>query len=105
MTLLLTRGDVAALLTLDECIAAVEQAFVLQAEGKAFGPGVLRLHVPGGGLHVKAAGLPLERIYLAAKVNANFPDNPARGLPTIQGVVVLSDGETGQLLALMDSME
>jgi ornithine cyclodeaminase/alanine dehydrogenase-like protein (mu-crystallin family) len=105
MTLLLTRGDVAALLTLDECIAAVEQAFVPQAEGKAFGPGVLGLHVPGGGLHVKAAGLPLGRFYVAAKVNTNFPDNPARGLPTIQGVVVLSDGETGQLLALMDSME
>ena len=105
MTLLLTRGDVAALLTLDECIAAVEHAFALQAEGKALGPGVLGLHVPGGGFHVKAAGLPLGRFYVAAKLNANFPDNPARGLPTIQGVVVLSDGETGQPLALMDSME
>jgi alanine dehydrogenase len=106
MTLVLTRGDVAALLTLDECIAAVEHAFALQAEGKALGPGVLGLHVPGGGFHVKAAGLPLERFYFAAKLNANFPDNAARrGLPTIQGVVVLSDGETGQPLALMDSME
>jgi alanine dehydrogenase len=105
MTLLLTRGDVAALLTLDECIAAVEQAFALQAEGKALGPGVLALPAAGGGFHVKAAGLPLGRFYVAAKVNANFPGNPARGLPTIQGVVVLSDGETGQPLALMDSME
>jgi len=105
MTLLLTRSDVAALLTLDECIAAVEHAFALQAEGKALGPGVLALHAASGGFHVKAAGLPLGRFYVAAKVNANFPDNAARGLPTIQGVVVLSDGETGQLLALMDSME
>jgi len=105
MTLLLTRGDVVALLTLDECIAAVEQAFALQAEGKALGPGVLALPAAGGGFHVKAAGLPLGRFYVAAKVNANFPGNPARGLPTIQGVVVLSDGETGQPLALMDSME
>jgi alanine dehydrogenase len=105
MTLLLTQGDVAALLTLDECIAAVEQAFALQAEGKALGPGVLGLHVPDGGFHVKIAGLPLSRCYVAAKLNANFPGNPARGLPTIQGVVVLSDGETGQPLALMDSME
>ena len=106
MTLLLTRGDVAALLRLDECIAAVEHAFALQAEGKALGPGALGLHVPGGGFHVKAAGLRLERSYFAAKLNANFPDNAARwGLPTIQGVVVLSDGETGQPLAIMDSME
>jgi alanine dehydrogenase len=106
MTLVLTRGDVAALLSLDECIAAVEQAFALQGAGRALGPGVLGLHVPGGGFHVKAAGLPLSRLYVAVKVNANFPDNgPRRGLPTIQGVIALSDGETGRPLALMDSME
>jgi ornithine cyclodeaminase/alanine dehydrogenase-like protein (mu-crystallin family) len=67
---------------------------------------VLALHVPGGGFHVKAAGLRLARFYVAAKLNANFPDNGARrGLPTIQGVVVLSDGEDGRPLALLDSME
>lgn len=57
MTLILTRGDVAALLTLDECIAAVEEAFAEQGLGRALGPGVLGLHVPGGGFHVKAAGV------------------------------------------------
>jgi alanine dehydrogenase len=106
MTLVLTRGDVAALLTLDDCIAAVERAFALQGAGRALGPGILGLPVPDGGFHVKAAGLPLSRLYVAVKLNANFPDNrPRRGLPTIQGVVALSDGETGQPLALMDSME
>jgi alanine dehydrogenase len=106
MTLLLTRGDVAALLTLDECIDAVEAGFARQIGGGAVGPGVLALHVPGGGFHVKAAGLRLSRFYVAAKLNANFPDNgPRRGLPTIQGVVVLSDGEDGRPLALLDSME
>jgi ornithine cyclodeaminase/alanine dehydrogenase-like protein (mu-crystallin family) len=34
MTLVLTGGDVAALLTLDECIAAVEEAFALQGAGR-----------------------------------------------------------------------
>ncbi len=106
MTLVLTRGDVAALLTLDDCIVAVERAFALQGAGRALGPGILGLHVPGGGFHVKAAGLPLSRLYVAVKLNANFPDNgPRRGLPTIQGVLALSDGETGRPLALMDSME
>jgi alanine dehydrogenase len=106
MTLVLTRGDVAALLTLDECIAAVEEAFALQGAGRALGPGILGLHVPDGGFHVKAAGLPLARLYVAVKLNANFPANgPRRGLPTIQGVIALSDGESGRPLALMDSME
>src|SRR5262249_33543006 len=78
----------------------------LQGEGRALGPRVLSLHAPEGGFHVKAAGLRLSRFYVATKLNANFPDNGRRrGLPTIQGVVVLSDGETGQPLALVDSME
>ena len=34
-TLILTRGDVAALLDFDSCIAAVEAAFARYGEGKA----------------------------------------------------------------------
>jgi len=69
MTLLLTRGEVVELLTLDECIAAVEAGFRRQAEGGAVGPGVLGLPVPDGGFHIKAAGLRLARFYVAAKIN------------------------------------
>src|SRR5262245_23819232 len=104
MTLILSRSDVHALLTLPDCIAAVEQAFALHADGKTLGPGVLGVHVPGGGFHVKAAGLVGARRYFAAKTNANFPENPkAFGRPTIQGAVVLFDAGHGELLAVMDS--
>jgi alanine dehydrogenase len=105
-TLLLSRGDVAALLSLDECIPAVEEAFRLHAEGKSLPPGVLGVHARDGGFHIKAAGLELSRAYFAAKVNANFFRNPERsGLPAIQGVIVLYDGENGRPLAVMDSTE
>jgi ornithine cyclodeaminase/alanine dehydrogenase-like protein (mu-crystallin family) len=103
MTLVLSRRDVLELLTLRDCIEAVEGAFRLHAEGGTLGPGVLGVPVPGGGFHVKAAGIVGERGYFAAKTNANFPDNPRRGLATIQGVVVLADAATGTLLAVMDS--
>lgn len=104
-TLLLSGQDVAALVPLDDCMAAVEQAFRMYALGQAAEPAVLGVHVPGGGFHVKAAALPLSRLYFAAKVNANFPGNLACGLPTIQGVIALYDGVTGVPLALMDSIE
>ena len=105
-TLLLCRSEVAELLTMDACIDAVEQAFRLYGEGKAAPPGVLGVHVEGGGFHIKAGALALSRTYFAAKVNANFPQNRQRfGLPTIQGVIVLCDAENGKPLALMDSME
>ena len=104
MTLVLSRRDVMELLSLADCIDAVEHAFRLHAEGRTLGPGVLGVHVPGGGFHVKAAGLVGERGYFAAKTNANFPDNPRRsGRPTIQGTVVLADVANGELLAVMDS--
>jgi alanine dehydrogenase len=103
-TLILSRRDVLDLLTLRECIDAVERAFLLHAEGRSLGPGVLAVHAADGGFHIKAAGLVGERSYFAAKTNANFPDNPRRfGLPTIQGTVVLADARTGEPLAVIDS--
>jgi alanine dehydrogenase len=104
-TLLLTRKDVAELMPLNDCVQAVEQAFRLHGEGRALAPGVLGVHAQGGGFHIKTGTLPLSRNYFAAKANANFPANPARGLPTIQGVILLFDADNGQVLAVMDSME
>ncbi|MGH9803752.1 MAG: ornithine cyclodeaminase family protein [Candidatus Acidiferrales bacterium] len=104
--LLLTRRDVAALLTPDAAIAAVEQAFRLHAEGRTLPPGVLSIPATDGGFHLKAAGLRLRRSYFAVKCNANFPLNRRRhGLPTIQGLVLLADAENGRPLAVLDSME
>src|SRR5882762_9549196 len=105
-TLLLTGRDVAALLSIEECMVAVEHAFKLYGEGRTQPPGILGVHAREGGFHIKAGLLDLHRSYFAAKVNANFPENGKRyGLPTIQGVVVLCDAENGYPLALMDSIE
>jgi alanine dehydrogenase len=105
-TLLLKRRDVANLLTIEECITAVEGAFKLHAEGKAMPPKVLGIHVDEGGFHIKAGVLGLSRTYFVAKANANFPGNVRKhNLPTIQGIIVVCDGNNGRLLALMDSIE
>ena len=103
-TLILTQSDVRAVLTLRDCIAAVEAAFCRHAEGQTLPPGILGVPATGGGFHIKAAGLRGARGYFAAKTNANFPENPRRfGLPTIQGTIVLCDAEHGAPLAVMDS--
>jgi alanine dehydrogenase len=105
-TLLLQRTDVAKLLTLEECIDAVEGVFRLQGEGKIPAPAILGVKAPRGGLHVKASLLPGERSYLVAKLNTNFPGNVQQfGLPTIQGVIVICDAENGCPLAVFDSID
>lgn len=106
MTLLvLAREELARLLTIDDHIAAAETAFRLLGEGKADLPPPLHIGADGGAFHAKGGALPLARRYVAIKVNGNFPGNPERfGLPTIQGAILLLDGERGSPLALMDSV-
>jgi alanine dehydrogenase len=102
--LILSRRDVVDLLSLEDCIDAVERTFRLHAEGRSFGPGALGVPAGDGSFHIKAAGLRGDRSYFAAKTNANFPDNPRRfGLPTIRGTVVLADASDGTPLAVIDS--
>lgn len=105
-TLLLSRHEVANLLTIDECMIAVESAFKMFAEGKAGPPKVIGLHALHGGLHIKAGIMHLNGNYIVAKMNSNFPGNPEKNrLPTIQGAIAVFNADNGSLLALLDSIE
>src|SRR5882724_7421616 len=95
---LLSRRDVASLLTIDDCIDAVESAFGMLGRGEVPPPAVAGVHVPGGAFHIKAAAAG-DRF--AAKINGNFFD----AVPRIKGVIVLADATDGRPLALMDSIE
>ena len=105
-TLLLRRGEVDQMLSIQTCIDAVEKVFRLQGLGKIPRPGILAVKAQQGGLHVKAGLLPGETNYIVAKLNTNFPQNrEANDLPTIQGLVVLYDGDNGRPLAVLDSID
>lgn len=100
MTRILVRSDVEAVLTLEECIEAVEEAFRAYGEGRLAAPQSLGAHGKRGTFHIKAA----MANHFVAKINANFPENRANhGLPTIQGVIYLADVEQGTTLAILDS--
>jgi len=102
----ISASEVDELLDPGSCIDAVERAFRLLGEGRAQPPAVCGLHVDGGGFHVKAAVMDDEAAggWFVAKVNANFPGNPRqRGLPTIQGALLLMDAVSGEPRALIDS--
>lgn len=104
--LLLRRSDVEELLSLRDCIDAVEEVFRLQGHGKIPGSEILRVKAPNGGLHVKAGLLPGDRNYIVAKLNTNFPVNRRQSrLPTIQGLISVYDAENGRPLAVLDSID
>jgi ornithine cyclodeaminase/alanine dehydrogenase-like protein (mu-crystallin family) len=106
-TRVLTRADIARVMTLADYRAAAIEAFTAQAEGRAHAPPPLHIAVETGVFHAKGARLRTARgDYAAVKLNGNFPGNPRHnGLPTIQGAIILSDAANGCLLAVMDSIE
>jgi len=105
-TRVISGRDVNALLDMDASIDAVARAFALHAAGQSLRPCSLAIEVPPGMAHVKAAGLMIDgRRCIAVKTNVNIPGNrEERGLPTIQGVLVLCDADSGLPLAVMDSI-
>jgi ornithine cyclodeaminase len=100
--LILHEHEIRELLDPASCIAAVEQAFVAYAEGRAELPGVIHLDVPEarGEVHVKAGYLHRGRCW-AVKIATGFPGNPSFGLPANSGVVLAFDATTGKPAALM----
>ena len=98
---ILSRADVAALMQFGDYVEAVADAFRQHTQGRAVLPPAMEIRAEGGAFHVKGACL---GDYVAVKTNSNFPDNRKRGLPTIQGAILLFDAG-GTLLALIDSIE
>jgi alanine dehydrogenase len=104
--LVLTRRDIATLMVPRHALDAVERGFAAAGTGRAQVPAPLHLGVTHGGFHAKAAAYRAARSWVALKLNANLPGNLQRhGLPTVQGAILLFDGDDGRPLAMMDSIE
>jgi alanine dehydrogenase len=105
-TLILTRSDIATLMRPSDYLEAVETGFRALAEGRAHVPPPMTIPGEGGAFHAKGAAIAGENSVAALKLNGNFPGNPAaRGLPTIQGAMLVCDAATGSPLAVLDSAE
>jgi ornithine cyclodeaminase/alanine dehydrogenase-like protein (mu-crystallin family) len=82
-------------------IEAVRAGFVAHHRGEWAMPAKVYLESPGHGdfraMPARGAGLAL------LKWVTSFPENPPRGLPTVTGIVCLSDATTGERLALLDA--
>ena len=98
-------ADLARVLSPRACREAIARAHAELARDPDCAAKSLAFALADGSIHVKASLAPGERDCFVAKVNVNLPGNPARGLPTIRGLVVLMDARSGAPLALLDSAE
>ena len=102
-TLILNQADLRACVGLDSAsLAVVENAFRLLATAAVAMPPILRLDVPehNGEVDVKTAYLP-GVAHFAIKVSPGFFDNPALGLPSLNGLMMLFSAQTGLADALL----
>jgi len=102
--LVLAHEDVKRLLPMDECIELMTEALSDLAQGRSWQP--LRFVVRPPEEQSLMGLMPAHRSppgpAYGLKAVCIFPGNPARGLDAHQGGVLLFDGETGQLRALID---
>jgi ornithine cyclodeaminase/alanine dehydrogenase-like protein (mu-crystallin family) len=103
--LILGREDVERLLPMRECISVMEQAFVDMQRGNLHHPlrGFWAPPDVNGGTMWMAAYRSSPRPMFGTKLLFVLNDNPSRGLDSHQGPVILADGETGQLRAVLDA--
>ena len=82
-------------------VEAVHQAFVAHARGEWLMPSKVYVPAPPDGdfraMPARGGG------YAVLKWVTSFPRNPERGLPTVGGIVLLSDTSDGRLLAQLDA--
>lgn len=100
----LSAEVVSKVLTIEDAIAAVEDAYRQKATGKGvawpmvyeqFEPGVADMDIRSGEL--AGSGL------FGLKLTAWFSQNPKKGLPEIFGTTLLCDNATGEPLALLNA--
>ena len=105
----MSTGDVAVIdheavlasISPSEAIEKVREGFIEFARGNWTMPPKVYLQSPSGGdfraMPAMGGGLAI------LKWITSFPDNPAQGLPTVTGMVLVSDATNGEPIALVDA--
>jgi ornithine cyclodeaminase/alanine dehydrogenase-like protein (mu-crystallin family) len=95
------RADIELAVSPLEAYQAVRDGFVAFARGEwAMRPKVYVENYPAGDFRAMPA---IGGGHAVLKWITSFPGNPARGLPTVTGLVLLSNAETGMLEAVLDA--
>lgn len=101
--LYLSAADVRRALPMRDAIEAMREAFAQLARGEVTLP--TRLHLDAPAENGLALIMPCHSASLkvfSLKLANVFRDNPSKSLPLIQSLVILSDGQTGTQLAIME---
>src|SRR5438105_3873356 len=103
--LVLSEHDVRQLLDMESCVEAMAEVLTSLARGELWQPLRFVARPPGASnlVGLMPAYRGGESPAWALKEIVVTPDNPTRGLDAHQGAVLVHDGETGELVALLNA--
>src|SRR5689334_23216544 len=99
---ILSRQQIEKLLCFPDILEAIEQGFIAYSQGETVVPPVASLHFeyPPGDCHIKY-GYTKKGKYYVVKIASGFHDNPKIGLPAGNGLMLLFNKSTGELLSVL----
>lgn len=100
---LLSTADIKRLISMEEAITAVEQAFASYSDGTSHVPQRYVSGIPGIGMDLFFKPAYNEKLgKIAVKILTQKKVGSKKGIPSILGVVLLIDTETGAILSMID---
>ncbi|MHA1255394.1 MAG: ornithine cyclodeaminase family protein [Promethearchaeota archaeon] len=104
MVLILSKSDVAQVLTMPDALEYVEDAYKQLSLGKAIVPQRIAITDPAPGLTLVMPGIiGGEMQALATKIVSIYKDNPTKyNMPTVLAKIMVQDMNTGDIIGIMD---
>jgi len=99
---ILSRQHMEKFLCIPTILKAIEQGFIAYSRGETVVPPIASLHFenPPGDCHIKY-GYAKKNNYYVVKIASGFHDNPNVGLPSGNGLMLLFDKNTGELVSIL----
>jgi len=102
MPVVVSLAEIKKTLDAIDPLPLIEEGFVAYSRGRAVVPpvGELVFEDPPGDVHIKYGYLKGGDVYVI-KIASGFTDNPKRGLPSGDGLMLVFDQQTGRLEAIL----
>ena len=98
----LNKSQIKALFDFDAAVRCIQEAYIASAEGYVQAGDVVHLSFPktNGDCHIKSGHIADATSYVI-KIASGFYDNPAKGLPSSNGMMLAFSATTGEPLAIL----
>lgn len=102
--ILLNQQEIKSFYSIEDAIKDVKETLIAKVQNKVQSPHRTVLEFPeASATSIYMPSADLENNVAAVKVVTIFPSNPEKGLPTTQGIIVLTSTENGEHLSVMNA--